>query len=435
VTKTRLDGWKQISAHLGLSPRQSQRLAETAGLPVRRRGGTRAVFAWVEEIDSWIEQSDQGPASRLYSAQAEEQAVGEGDSRPGRHVPVQGQSLARQEPEVCSFTAVPESRDRGSRDRPKGRVRLLLEVLVVVGALVVFLLWWRDRNFVRHTLSGIWHRDLRGISGSSEEIGRFDTGDVVGPGATVSALLAPRSGRWSGGLEIYQDGLHRTQIALSPSDLVVHVKLMPTGRLLTLAAPKLKANETIDLKLTIHERSLTIALDSQPARTISMGPWDVAAGRLMLTVGYQGDEFLEPHPGTCSFSAVRTTPGLEPVEEWEIQPSPEAPRLGLRYLLAVDNVDDQVDILVDGKRLLSVAFLDRVEGFDLGPFLTPGDHHVEALVFNRKWSATYHVRLTADGEVLWDERCGTVDIAGEQCHELGFRLGMARRLELHFTAR
>jgi len=51
----RLNGWKEIAAHLGKGPRTAQRWEKEYGLPVHRVGreGGEIVFAFREEIDRW----------------------------------------------------------------------------------------------------------------------------------------------------------------------------------------------------------------------------------------------------------------------------------------------------------------------------------------------------------------------------------------------
>ncbi len=52
----RLDSWKEIAAHLGVSVRTAQRWAEAENLPARRhRDGPRgSVFAYRSEVESWL---------------------------------------------------------------------------------------------------------------------------------------------------------------------------------------------------------------------------------------------------------------------------------------------------------------------------------------------------------------------------------------------
>ena len=51
----KLDGWKEIAAYLGKSPKTAQRWEETRGLPVHRPPGESgaSVYAFREEIDAW----------------------------------------------------------------------------------------------------------------------------------------------------------------------------------------------------------------------------------------------------------------------------------------------------------------------------------------------------------------------------------------------
>jgi hypothetical protein len=52
-----LQSWKEIAAYLKRGVRTAQRWEQTAGLPVRRprhNGDKSPVFAFPEEIDSWL---------------------------------------------------------------------------------------------------------------------------------------------------------------------------------------------------------------------------------------------------------------------------------------------------------------------------------------------------------------------------------------------
>jgi hypothetical protein len=60
--QARLNGWKEIAAHLGKGVRTVQRWEHEYGVPIRRIGreGGEIVFAFREEIDSWSKESSQG---------------------------------------------------------------------------------------------------------------------------------------------------------------------------------------------------------------------------------------------------------------------------------------------------------------------------------------------------------------------------------------
>jgi hypothetical protein len=71
----RLNGWKEIAAHLGKGSRTAQRWEKEYGLPVHRVGreGGEIVFAFRDEIDRWSRRSRPAETVR----EAEERAVGE----------------------------------------------------------------------------------------------------------------------------------------------------------------------------------------------------------------------------------------------------------------------------------------------------------------------------------------------------------------------
>ncbi len=388
----------------------------------------RAVYAWTDEIEQWIENSGRyslGPSRRRMGLSGEEGGNFEPDGvavpgTPGGPPPA---ASARDEPGSIGTG--------GSRPRWP----LILAVTVAAGlAVLAGAWWWGNLDLARRTLSGRWAWTPGGILGTSPEVGRLDTGSMVGPGSAVGATLVPRTGRWSGGFEIHQDELHRTQIALSPADHMVHVRLMPTGRLLTLGAPSLQPGKAVRLALSIESGRLLVALGDREPLRVPLEPWEVRTGHLYLVVGYGGDEYLRPRPGACLFRGLRVTTPPGAVTDWMARPTDSQDQVTSRYRLTVDNVDDQVDLLLDGKRLLTAAFRDRIVGFDLDPYLTPGEHVLTARVFNRKWTTTYAVALSVDGRVAWRERCGTVDVDGGGCPDLGSRTGLVRTLEYRFSA-
>lgn len=55
MAQERMEGWKDMAAHLGRSVRTIQRWEREAGLPVRRLvvGGKAQVFAYRQELDGW----------------------------------------------------------------------------------------------------------------------------------------------------------------------------------------------------------------------------------------------------------------------------------------------------------------------------------------------------------------------------------------------
>ena len=55
----RIDGWKAIAAHFRRDRTTVMRWAQSRGLPVYRvpGGGSGSVFAYVDELDAWLNRS------------------------------------------------------------------------------------------------------------------------------------------------------------------------------------------------------------------------------------------------------------------------------------------------------------------------------------------------------------------------------------------
>ncbi len=64
MAQQRMEGWKEMAAHLGRSVRTIQRWEREAGLPVRRLvvGGKAQVFAYRHELDGWRASKEAEPA-------------------------------------------------------------------------------------------------------------------------------------------------------------------------------------------------------------------------------------------------------------------------------------------------------------------------------------------------------------------------------------
>lgn len=92
LSRTRLNGWKEIAAYLGRGVRTAQRWEGEFGLPVRRMGRDRgeSVFAFTDEVDAWLTSSSAAkargndPAAARDADGAAETSVGlPGQARPG----------------------------------------------------------------------------------------------------------------------------------------------------------------------------------------------------------------------------------------------------------------------------------------------------------------------------------------------------------------
>lgn len=427
----RLDGWKEIAAHLRLSVRHCQRLAKEAGLPVHHRGSTRAVYAWAEELDRWIRQEN-GPSTAVGTDGPDGRFRGP-EETPGDRAPadVTASGLAPdpQKRDGAASPAPAASDSRAGPSRPLVAALVGLACVIAVLAALLGLGWWRTWSVDSAVIAGQWSRVPGGYSGRAAGVGRLDTGRWVGPGSSVSVVLDPRASRWAGGVEIHQDRLHRTQIALTPADRLVEVLRMPSGELTVLPLPP-RVGSTSGHLLEVGVRETALELRADGGRwTVELAAHDVAHGRLLLAVGREGNEYLPAVPGACEFRHLEIRRPAATERSWLAAPMNESRRTGGAYTLTVDNVDDQVDVLLDGRRLVTVAYREHVADLDLAPFLTPGRHTLTALVYNRKWTTTYGVRLEVDGETVWDERCGRVNVHGGECRELGSRTGLVRRME------
>lgn len=424
MTGQRLDGWKAIAAHLNLSVRQCQRLAKSAGLPVHHRGGTQALYAEMEDLEHWIRNGGRGD---------EPEDIGDPRvARPARVATVNPEGESGLEGRVAGNPVRP-------RSSPRHPSRLRLVAAVVVGVLIggagwTGVEWWRHWSLRPDVVSGSWRRVVGGWSGDGSG-GLLDTGAVVGPGARISVALRPRVSHWAGGLEIAQDRFHRTLIAYSPSGRKLHVLRLPSGVLTVLP---LKADhrsgDVVHVQVAIAADRIELGLDGD-VRDLRLEAHDVGLGRLLLAVGRSGTEFLPNLPGSCSFQNLRVTGDSEPDgESWRAPLIPPDERARSDYRVTLDNTDDQVDLLLDGRRVVTSTYGEPVNGFDLGPFLRPGQHLLTVRVFNRRWTTTYGVRLTAGGRTAWEERCGQVNVAGAECSQLGSRTGLVRTLEFQLAA-
>lgn len=69
-TRRRLDSWKDVAEYLARDVRTVMRWAKIDGLPVHHIGGTshRAVFAWADEIDSWLAAQSAAARTRQHHA-------------------------------------------------------------------------------------------------------------------------------------------------------------------------------------------------------------------------------------------------------------------------------------------------------------------------------------------------------------------------------
>ncbi|NOZ94921.1 MAG: hypothetical protein GXP47_09315 [Acidobacteria bacterium] len=429
VDQNRIDGWKAIASHIHRSVRQSQRLYKTSGLPVHRLPGVQSVFAFTEELDRWLaglpEISGDSPGIQI--------------SRSGKHVtlPVELADLDMLEEQR---TVAPETELRSDEAQP-GRRRLFLAVALLLSTLTLLALGvhhrhntgWRNAGT---PLTGEWTFKGSGVVGRGQSVARFDTGRFVAPGTTTTVTLSSFGTRWSGGFEIFDDDLHWTFVALSPREHEIVVQRFPAGTVDTFfMGESIEPARPVELHLTIGASSLKMGCGRRKLQELQLNPWDVIRGRLVLRVGSPGDETHDPSGGTCWFRDLRVMgapPNIPPPTARDVA---AARRPSTSYILTVDNIDDQIDVLIDGRRLASAGYREEIGPLNIDPYLTRGQHTITALVFNRKWTASYGIRLTEDGTEIWHESCGSVTKAPYGCPQIGDRLGMVKRLSFTFTAR
>ncbi len=431
MTGERLDGWKAIASYLNRSVRQCQRLAESRGLPVRHFPGTRSVFAYREELDRWL----MGVAGEQESPSSIEL------SRSGRHVVVPVDSMQ------AGAGSNPAENDAsteaaGARRRWASPVLMLIMGATVLGVLAVGL--FAMAQFLQRetpwyeggmALTGVWTFSGSSLSTQSAAVARFDTGHLAAPGTIAEVTLVSYGTRWSGGLEIFDDDLHWTFISISPREHQILVQRFPVGTVTAYpVGPLVAPARPVHLRLALTDGRLDITCNGQSAGRLSLAPWDVVSGKLLLRVGTPGDELHEPAGGACTFRHLRVQgePAELPPRGVHEVPAQERPQAD--YVLTVTDIDDQVDVLIDGCRLASARYRETIGPMSITRFLTRGSHTIVANVFNRKWTASYSVTLTRDGVRIWHEACGSVTKPPYGCEALGQRLGMVKQLRYTFTA-
>jgi len=422
MSHKRLDGWKAIAGHMNRSVRQCQRLAESGSLPVRRVPGSRAIFAYVHELDRWLA-GDSMPT--IVPAEAHLTTSGRHVLVPLAENPLDG--TAADAPALQAPISAPR--------------RVAVWVAVGVGILLLLALGihFYDRTGWRSLgtpLTGSWTLSDGGIVGRGASVARFDTGFKVGPGSSVAVTLRSESTRWAGGIEIFDDDLHWTFVAISPHQSQIDLQRFPSGAVSTFfAGDTITAAVPVRLKVTLGRSRLEICCPQAPDKTISLDPWDVGTGRLFLRVGCPGDELHDASGGRCMFRDLQVTGSLAALPRTVVARVPAAQRPRAHYTLAADTIDDQLDVMLDGRRVATGRYSEKIGPLSLDPFLTRGRHTITAILFNRKWTSAYGIRLTENGSVLWERRCGSVGAHGAECKALGTRLGMVQELHYTFEAR
>ena len=124
----RLDGWKEISAHIGRGIRTAQRWERDLGMPVHRlsTGAGEAVYARRPELDAWIVRQSRSSLAPM---------AGDGDTPDGNNGSHHAASTPTATPVV---THAAPSRPRGTSWRRAGLGMSLVLVLVMVAAWLGF---------------------------------------------------------------------------------------------------------------------------------------------------------------------------------------------------------------------------------------------------------------------------------------------------------
>ncbi len=389
-------GWKEIASYLDVTPRHAQRLEKEKGLPVHRSGSLAAPFAYIEELDRW--RTDPGLVPK-----------------PGGDAPAKDTQV---------FSTRAPSR-RGLIWALSGLFGLAILLALSFEAFS----WFRPKGL---SISGQWTRRMGSWEGQAPGAGRLDTGSIVGPGSSVFLDVTPLGGRWSGGIEIYQDDTHWTFVDLSPDQKELILWRYPAGPKTIFEAPSLERGRAARVHLSISQAALDIDVDGRRAGALALDPWDVRVGRLVLRVGRHRDEWGPEAPGHATFERVSVGKPFSGAP-WLALPLPDGQAsLGHSYEARLFNVDDQLDLLLDGKRVATVGYIQTSQPIELAPYLSAGRHRLTLQVFNRQMTATYGVFFQADGRTVWEAQCGTVGKDKAACTELGTTLGMVKELAYEF---
>ncbi len=447
MDRRRLDGWKAIATYINRSVRQCQRLAASSGLPIHKIPASRAVYAFADELDAWI-------AGRSLSGTPISSNATAHLTRSGRHVvipvdtppatppPVSGvgrsegpehQSAVQPTVPPAVTTNIPAAKT--SRPGTKG----LVMTLAFAVAVVMTLLWgihfrhetaWRSLG---SPLSGLWTARSGGLFGQAQSVGRFNTGYLIGSGTAATVTVTSGGTRWSGGIEIFDDDLHWTFASISPHQHEIDIQRFPAGTVTTFfAGPSVACWKKVRLAISVRKNRITIACNGRTAGTVRLDPWDTRRGKLVLRVGSPGDELHEPSGGSCLFTSLHVTGAPRLLPPTIVSEVPESQRPSAVYTLTADNIDDEVDVLLDGRRLATAGYREHIGPVVINRFLTRGTHTLTMLLFNRKWSAAYGIRLQENGRDLLNERCGDVTSNHAACLALQTRLGMVKRLDFAF---
>ena len=423
-----LSGWSAIARHLDCTPRHAQRLEKTRGLPVHRNGNLSAPFAYREELDRWLrgEEDPQGAATPDVPA-SEPSRTGESGETAGQSPATADGVTLPPQPGVPSTVPQASTEQR----RFTGPASWRRWTMIASGGILLLALAGIALHFLPEgePLAGDWSRTWGGWIGHSQGAGRLDTGRMVGPGSRVQVTIEPLGLDWSGGLEIFQDETHWTFVDCAPTTHELIVWRYPSGQKNNMPVPDIVKGNPVVLRLRLEDSAMEVKAGLAQSVTIPLLAGDVSEGHLVLRTGKQEDEYGPPQPGNASMVGLKIHGVYPDAEDWLAAPlarKPLAPAHSYQAILF--NVDDQEDLLVNGKRVATVGCYQTAGPFELAPFLRSGKNLLTLQVFNRQGPSCYGVRLLRDGEALWEEQCGTAQMRMPACPELGTRMGLVKEL-------
>lgn len=410
-----LRGWQAIASYLNVSKRHVQRL-EKEGLPIHRSEKLRHVVAYIDELEEWrgINPPEAVKTQLSHPPLSEERDLPE-------------EKASTPETEACE-EKTPEERI------PAWMVRFLQPfIMFLLGMLTATVgprLFEQEQDH-RQPLSGEWHYEQDAwIGRSTEAVGRLDTGYLVGPGSQLKVEITPSRLMWSGGIEIFQDQTHWTYLSLDPHASALTLWRYPSGLKMHLPSSRIGTGDPVSIRVSLSPKEFEIQVEDEEPVLVPIESADTLSGKLFYRTGKHDDEWSDGEPGSARFRELEVTNALTQ-EDWIPVTVPEVERTSMAVVARLYNGDDQLDLLLNGKRVASTGYREEAL-VQLAPYLRSGRHTLTLRVLNRRQGITYGVRLDHGDEIIWEEACG---IAGERrhpCERLGSQLGLVEELSQTF---